>query len=314
MREATMSNQPFHDGEIAVQERAGERDSARRHGAGIGSRIVPGALPFLARQRLIAVSIAGDDGLLWTSVWCGAPGFVHSRDGQRVGITASMMAPSPDDPVRPRAAVGRHIGILAIELESRRRLRINGTIEADSSELVVLVRESVGNCPKYIQRRQSHDVSPSASFAGPGRRGHALDDDTRELVERADTVFVGSLHPARGVDTSHRGGTPGFIEVVDSTKLRVPDYAGNSLFMTLGNFAIDSRASLAVVDFDRGRVLSLSGSAQLDFDADDPHQLTGGTRRFWDFAVREWILFELPLDVRWELLDASPFNPPQSPK
>jgi hypothetical protein len=52
----------------------------------------------------------------------------------------------------------------------------------------------------------------------------------------------------------------------------------------------------------------------VDFDADDPHQLTGGTRRFWDFAVREWIQFELPRDVGWALLDASPFNPPQSPK
>ena len=309
-----MSTQPFHDGEIAIQERAGERDIARQRGAMIGSRIVPGALPFLAQQRLIAVSIAGDAGYLWTSVWCGAPGFVHSADGQRVGITASMIAPSSDDPVRPRAAVGRDIGMLAIDFASRRRLRINGTIEADAGELVVLVRESAPNCPKYIQRRQSFEVSPPAAFAGTGRRGHMLDGDTRELVERADTAFVGSLHPDRGVDTSHRGGSPGFIEVVGPTNLRVPDYPGNSLFMTLGNFAIDSRASLAVVDFERGRLLSLSGSAHVDFDADDPHQLTGGTRRFWDFAVREWIQFELPRDVGWALLDASPFNPPQSPK
>jgi len=141
-----------------------------------------------------------------------------------------------------------------------------------------------------------------------------LDDDARELVGRADTAFVGSLHPARGVDTSHRGGSPGFIEIVDPASLRIPDYQGNSLFMTLGNFAIDSRASLAVIDFERGRLLSLSGSAHVDFDADDPRQLTGGTRRFWNFTIREWVLFELPRGVRWELLDASPFNPPQPPK
>ena len=309
-----MSIQPFHDGEIAVQERTGERDIARRHGAIIGSRIVPGALPFLAQQRLIAVSIAGDDGQLWTSVWGGAPGFVQSADGQRVQITASMMAPSPGDPVRPRAGAGRDIGMLAIEFASRRRLRINGTIEAGSNALVVLVRESVPNCPKYIQRRQPHDVATPASFPAHARRGHVLDDDARELVGRADTAFVGSLHPARGVDTSHRGGSPGFIEIVDPANLRMPDYRGNSLFMTLGNFAIDSRASLAVIDFERGRLLSLSGSAHVDFDADDPRQLTGGTRRFWNFTIREWALFELPRGVRWELLDASPFNPPQPPK
>jgi len=309
-----MTNHPFHDGEIAVQERTDERDAARRHGAGIGSRIVPGALPFLARQRLIAVSIAGDDGHLWTSVWGGAPGFVHSEDGQRVEIASTMAATSPDDPVRPRAAAGRDIGMLAIELESRRRLRINGTIEAGSGDLVVLVRESVGNCPKYIQQRQPHDVSSTASFVPRGEQGDILNGDTRQLIERADTAFVGSLNPERGVDTSHRGGSPGFIEVVDGSTLRVPDYPGNSLFMTLGNFAIDPRASLAVIDFERGRLLALSGSTQLEFDADDPHRRTGGTQRFWTFAIREWVQFDLPRGVRWELLERSPLNPPQPPK
>ena len=108
-----MGNQPFHDGEIAVQERAGERDIARRHGAGISSRIVPGALSFLARQRLVALSAAGDDGHLWTSVWCGEPGFVQSADGQRVSILPSLMTASPDDPVLRRLALGRDLGILA---------------------------------------------------------------------------------------------------------------------------------------------------------------------------------------------------------
>jgi hypothetical protein len=221
---------------------------------------------------------------------------------------------SPDDPARPRALAGRDIGILAIEFESRRRLRINGTIEADSSDLVVLVRESVGNCPKYIQRRQPQDVSSTESFAGPVTRGRILDDAARELVTRADTAFVGSLHPVRGLDTSHRGGSPGFIDVVDASTLRVPDYPGNSMFMTLGNFASDPRAGLAVADFERGRLLALSGSARLDFDTDDPRGLTGGTRRFWNFTIREWMQFGLPRDIRWDLIEPSPFNPAPPPK
>ncbi len=309
-----MTNQPFHEGEIAVQERAGERDIARRHGAGIGSRIAPGALPFLGRQRLIAVSIAGDDSQLWTSLWGGAPGFVRSDDGQRLEVSTSMAILSPHDPVRTRVLAGRDIGILAIELASRRRLRINGTIDTGSSDLGVLVRESVGNCPKYIQRRQPTDVSSPESPVGSVERGRRLNDDTRALIERADTAFVGSVHPERGVDTSHRGGSPGFIAVVDAATLRMPDYPGNSLFMTFGNFAVDSRASLAVVDFDRGRLLALSGSARLEFDADDPHQLTGGTRRFSTFSIREWVTFGMRPDVRWDLVETSPFNPPPQPK
>lgn len=79
-----MSSEPFHAGEIGIQERTGERDIARRHCAIVSSRILPGALPFVAQQRLVAVSAAGGDAHLWMSVWCGEPGFVQSEDGRRV--------------------------------------------------------------------------------------------------------------------------------------------------------------------------------------------------------------------------------------
>jgi predicted pyridoxine 5'-phosphate oxidase superfamily flavin-nucleotide-binding protein len=309
MRDFTLS-QPFHEGELAVQQRAGERDIARRNGVGISSRIVAGALSFLARQRLLAVTVAADDGQLWTSVWCGEPGFVTSTDGERVSIRPGLMTASPDDPVRRHLAVGREVGVLAIELASRRRLRINGTIEALlTGEIRIVVRESVPNCPKYIQRRQPFDASATEAGKSPTESGRKVDEQRRELVERADTAFVGSVHPAHGVDASHRGGAPGFIRVVDTTTLRVPDYRGNGMFMTLGNFEVDSRASLAVIDFERRRVVSFSGSARLHFETENAQHPTGGTGRYWDFTVREWIEFDLPSAVRWELLDASPHNP-----
>lgn len=306
-----MNDQAYHDGEIAVQERAGERDMARRHGAGISSRIVPGALAFLTRQRLLALSTTGDDGHLWTSVWCGRPGFVRSADGRHLVIDRTLMTVSPADPVLRRLAAGRDVGLLAIELASRRRLRINGTIAGVSAgEMSVVVRESVTNCPKYIQRRHAHEEPDTPPQPGPAERGAALDANRQALIERADTVFVGSLHPQRGVDASHRGGAPGFVHVVNRTTLRIPDYRGNSMFLTLGNYAIDDRASLAVLDFDGAQVVSFSGSARLAFGDEDPRHPTGGTGRYWEFAIREWIRFDLPSGLRWELLDASPFNPP----
>lgn len=306
-----MNDQPYHDGEVFVQERAGERDMARRLAGAVSPRIVPGALPFLARQRLLGISTTGDDGQLWTSVWAGRPGFVQSTDGERVTVAAAAMTSSPGDPVRPRLAVGRDAGLLAVDFATRRRLRINGTVERVSADAIDLrVRESIPNCPKYIQRRQPHDDVTAASTGAATTRGHAIDDERRVFLGLADTAFVGSLHPSRGVDTSHRGGEPGFIQVVDATTLRLPDYAGNSMFLTLGNFAADPRASLAVLDFDRGEVVTFTGEARLRFDAEDPAHPTGGTGRYWELAVREWTQFDLGWGLRWDLLEASPFNPP----
>ena len=84
------------------------------------------------------------------------------------------------------------------------------------------------------------------------------------------------------------------------------------MFMTLGNYAIDSRASLAAMDFERGQVVAFSGSARLHFEVENPQHPTGGTGRYWDVVVREWVQFELPCALRWELLDVSPFNPSTS--
>jgi len=298
-----------------VQERAGERDIARRHGAIISSAIAPAALSFLANQRLVASSITGDDGHLWTTVWFGEPGFVQSTDGHHVSIRASVMTASPDDPVLRRLALGRDVGMLAIELSSRRRLRINGTVERIGvDEIGVAVRESVPNCPKYIQRRSALASTTPQSPQRLTASGRAVDQERRAVIERADTAFAGSLHPERGVDTSHRGGAPGFIRVVDRATLRVPDYPGNSMFMTLGNYETDSRASLAVLDFERNVIVSFSGSARLRFEVEDPQHPTGGTGRYWDFAVREWVQFGLPSAPRWEFVDSSPFNPPAEGK
>jgi uncharacterized protein len=304
-----MATDSFHEGEIAVQVRAGEREVARHRSSIVVPRIVPGALSFLGRQRLISLATAGQDGHLWTSVWCGQAGFVTSADGGFVRIDRSRLLESPGEPVLQRLTKGRDVGMLAIELATRRRLRINGTVEEiTATEIVIRVRESVPNCPKYIQRREPRDMPPTSDVASE-TRGRTLDDDRRALVEGVDTAFVGSLHPSRGVDASHRGGAPGFITVVDATTLRIPDYPGNSMFLTLGNFEIDPRAGLAAVDFERNRVVSFSGVARLVFDAERPDHPTGGTGRYWELAVREWVQFDLPATLRWDLIDASPFNP-----
>jgi len=108
---------------------------------------------------------------------------------------------------------------------------------------------------------------------------------------------------------SHRGGNPGFVEVLDERTLRVPDYVGNGMFNTLGNFVSNPRAGLLFIDFEGGRTLQLIGTPMIRWELDAPSDRTGGTRRYWDFTVDRWLERELPQRVDWELLDYSPFNP-----
>lgn len=91
------------------------------------------------------------------------------------------------------------------------------------------VREQASRHFHADPRARTDDVDSKAS-------GSVLDEVRARRVERADTLFVTSRHPVRGADVSHRGGAPGFVLVVDAKRLRIPDYRGNSMFNTFGNF------------------------------------------------------------------------------
>jgi len=305
--------EPYHEGERAVQARHGTRDDAERQAAMIGAAIPPPARAFLAAQRTLAVGALDGLGRPWASLWPGPPGFVTSADGRTVRVARDGRLPAPDDPLRALLVPGRAVGLLAIELASRRRLRINGAVAAaDEGHVTIDVREVFPNCSKYIQRREPI-AGGAAGAAAPAERGRALDAARRAFLERADTLFVASSHPTRGVDVSHRGGEPGFVSVRDDRTLRIPDYRGNGMFQTLGNFEVAPRAGLVAVDFERRRLLSLTGAVSISHGAEDPAHPSGGTGRYWSLVVAEWHEYAAPVGLAFRLVESSPFNPPSCP-
>jgi uncharacterized protein len=92
-------------------------------------------------------------------------------------------------------------------------------------------------------------------------------------------------------------------------EMRIPDYAGNSMSITFGNLVVNPAAGLVAPDFEYGRILQLTGRAQVVFDSDDPVNASGGTHRSLVFHMNEWPELALPAGVKSELLDHSPFNP-----
>lgn len=305
----------FHEGEIAVQERTGERSIAERRGAMIGSTITPNARPFLAQQQMLVLAAGGLGGEVWTSVWFGPRGFAESRDdGGVLWVDRRRVAALEVDPVAEVLAPGAAVGVLAIELETRRRLRVNGIVREFGDEGMALeVSESFPNCPKYIAKRRLRQRDPperavSAVEVGVARGVH-LDAARMATVRRTDTVFVGSLHPARGADASHRGGDPGFVRVVDERTLRIPDYTGNGMYQTLGNLRATGRAGLVFMDFVERRLLHVTGATELRFDEDEASIVTGGTGRSWDLRIARWLEGALPSHFDAELLERSPVIP-----
>lgn len=295
---------PFHHGELEAQRLAGESAIALRNSVVIADKIISGALAFLSQQRMIVLATLSASGSLWASPVFGIPGFVTSSDGRHVHIDRSRLRASPGDPLWQDLSAGAHVGLLAIEFATRRRLRVNGTIRAvDPAGLEIHVLEAYPNCPKYIQPRGLHfSAGISEADHDTPISGQTLPSDVEQVVEGADTLFIASTHPVRGTDVSHRGGRPGFIERVDGQTLRIPDYAGNSLFNTFGNLLVTPGAGVTVMNFDRRAMLQMTGEVSIEWNQSDPDGLTGGTGRFWTFRIHSWRLNRMPPEAHWRFL------------
>jgi predicted pyridoxine 5'-phosphate oxidase superfamily flavin-nucleotide-binding protein len=66
--------------------------------------------------------------------------------------------------------------------------------------------------------------------------------------------------------------------VTGAASLVFPDYAGNTMFQTLGNIAANRQAGLLFVDWERGSTLQLSGAARVIWDPAEAAQRSGAER------------------------------------
>lgn len=299
---------PWHEGEVSLQEKFGSAQQM----AEIGHKIIRPFMPeqhqqFFTQIPFLVAGAVDDEGDCWAGLISGKPGFISSPTDRRLDISVT---PDPNDPVIAGLKNGKAVGLLGIELSSRRRNRMNGTVtglHADSFS--VTVGQSFGNCPQYIQLREyEFSRNPNEHSAIAPQALSATDADVNTRISKADTFFVSSyvdLDGQRQVDVSHRGGKPGFVKVGLDGTLTIPDYAGNLFFNTLGNFLKNPKAGLIFPDFETGDVLQLTGDAEVILDSLEAEAFEGA-ERVWTFKPRKIFLRKAALPMKWAFKEYSP--------
>ncbi len=303
--------QPFHAGEILLQKELNERDAAILNGRLCEDVVIAAAHQFLIQQPFIVLSASQTPERIPVTIIYGEPGFISIQEsGKKITISLTKHQNRIHDPVLRILGQGTRVGALVIDLSTRRRLRVNGRIESISDdEISLIVDESYPNCPKYIQKRSIEyhkDVSTKAELI---ERGEKLQNNHLALIRSADTFFVSSLNPSGHADASHRGGPSGFIQILDNGDLRIPDYAGNKLFNTFGNFKLNPYAGIVIWDFEKAEFLHLIGKVNFDFRGVDEKNETGGTGRWWVFTPLYWEWQRVNIPFQFQLQEISPFNP-----
>lgn len=286
---------------------------------------------------LVAVGALDTDARPWTSIWAGEPGFVRAIAPDVVGMRS--LVDKANDPVAgvlfgdladgevysdPNAASGgRPMSALAIDLETRDRVKLAGRLvagvrspgagdEVGDVQLAMAVTESIGNCPKYLNKKgiRLHVPEPELVSDGLPLPAHAL-----EILERADMFFMSTSDGRGDMDTNHRGGPPGLLRVASNGEghagvvLAYPEFSGNRLYSSLGNLHVNDKVGITIPDFGTGDVVYLTGTARL-LVGETAARLLPRTKVAVRIEVTAAKLVKDGLPFRGEAGEFSPYNPP----
>ncbi|GKT86194.1 oxidoreductase FAD-binding domain-containing protein [Colletotrichum tofieldiae] len=183
---------------------------------------------------------------------------------------------------------GKLVAGLGIDLITRDRVKfagrmVAGAVNGGEVQIAVKVEESLGNCPKYLNKK---DVTARDSIEkGRVEKGLPLGEGALEVVRRADMVFLTSGYEGVWIRTIGEGRG------------------------TLGNLKANPLVGVAIPDFETSDVLYLTGSASIlvgkDAAAHLPH-----TKLAVKITVAAAVFVESGLPFVGTPLEASPYNPP----
>ncbi|MCF2949399.1 pyridoxamine 5'-phosphate oxidase family protein [Paraglaciecola aquimarina] len=311
----------FHEGEQFIQQKVGKKNIMDA----VGKKFIRS---FLLEQHcefyqgLQYVFIGHLDAQLqpWASILFKKTGLIKVISPTQLHIDIS----ETDTKTHEYFSKGDQVGLLGIELSNKRRNRLTGVVLDISADCIkIQVKQSFGNCPKYITPRVIADW-PASNQATHNKETHsqalhnqdvqkteAFNNKMLDLLKRADSFFVASYyqnslaknqHVSEGADVSYRGGEPGFIEIINNKQIIIPDYVGNNFFNTLGNIEKSGKAGLLFINFDNGDTLSMSGKAKILWDLEPTKQISKSNKaqRYWQFTLEQAYLKPHHLPLKFE--------------
>ena len=108
-------------------------------------------------------------------------------------------------------------------------------------------------------------------YAGQAAQNKVLpviDDICRAFIEKSRFVLLGSMDANGNMDVSPKGDPAGFVQVMDSKTLLIPDRPGNRRGDTLSNILQNPNIGLLFLVTGRSDTLRVNGTAQIVRDDD----------------------------------------------
>ncbi|QDT92618.1 pyridoxamine 5'-phosphate oxidase family protein [Gimesia algae] len=88
-------------------------------------------------------------------------------------------------------------------------------------------------------------------------------EELKVFLSELDMFYLGTASQSGQPYIQYRGGSPGFLKVLDETTLGFADFAGNQQFITLGNLTENPQAFLFLIDYVQRRRVKIWGTAHI---------------------------------------------------
>jgi len=123
---------------------------------------------------------------------------------------------------------------------------------------------------KAIQsRRGSRTAYARMERAGSWKT--TITPDIKDFIEAQTSAFLATANAERQPYIQHRGGPPGFLNVIDEKTIGFVDFVGNRQFITTGNLADNPKAHLFLIDYAEQQRIKFWGEARV---IEDDEELT----------------------------------------
>jgi predicted pyridoxine 5'-phosphate oxidase superfamily flavin-nucleotide-binding protein len=109
------------------------------------------------------------------------------------------------------------------------------------------------------QRRYYGGSAQRQATGAPDRLG----PEEREFLAERDSFSMATVTPDGWPYVQHRGGPPGFLQVLDAQTLGFADFKGNRQLISTGNLSAGDRVALLLIDHAHRRRLKILGHARV---------------------------------------------------
>lgn len=143
---------------------------------------------------------------------------------------------------------------------------------------------------KSIQTDKASRSSYSRMEAG-GSWQTIVTPELEAFLAELDMFYMGTANAEGQPYIQYRGGSPGFLRVLDESTLGFADFGGNRQYITLGYLSENPKAFLFLMDYARSRRIKLWGHARIV--EDDPALLDRLRDPDYPGKVERAILFQI---------------------